>query len=166
MVVEQFLLSMGNHELSVQVAAHGHRQVGDILTVARLLEVVQEEEKFHSSGHKPDNQACFMTNECDQSPTPSNWLRMCWHIWARMISLAKVCGNLHPPLGQSRLEALIGRKSNLLILPRMPRPGKGGRVDLLLQRGAPTVKMNHSSVTTAKDMGILMRGAGTKGFIR
>ncbi len=48
MVVDQFLLGMGNHELSVQVAAHGHRRMEDILRVARSLEPVQEDEKFHS----------------------------------------------------------------------------------------------------------------------
>ncbi len=31
MVVDQFLLGMHNHELSVQVAAHGHRRMEDIL---------------------------------------------------------------------------------------------------------------------------------------
>ncbi len=31
MVVDQFLLGMGNHEFSVQVAAHGHRHMEDIL---------------------------------------------------------------------------------------------------------------------------------------
>ena len=31
MLVDQFLLAMGNHELSMQVAAHGHRQVEEIL---------------------------------------------------------------------------------------------------------------------------------------
>ncbi len=48
MVVDQFLLDMGNHELSVQVAAHGHRRVENILLVDRLLEAVQEEEMFHA----------------------------------------------------------------------------------------------------------------------
>ncbi len=47
MVVDQFLLGMGNHKLSVQVAAHGHRRMEDILQVARSLEAVQEDEKFH-----------------------------------------------------------------------------------------------------------------------
>ncbi len=46
MVVDQFLLGMGNHELSVQGAAHGHRRMEDILRVARSLEAVQEDEKF------------------------------------------------------------------------------------------------------------------------
>ena len=46
MVVDQFLLGMGNHELSVQVAAHGHRRMEDILRLARSLEAVQEDEKF------------------------------------------------------------------------------------------------------------------------
>ncbi len=31
MVVDQFLLGMDNHELSVQVAANGHRRMEDIL---------------------------------------------------------------------------------------------------------------------------------------
>ncbi len=65
MVTNQFLLGMGNHVLSVQVAAHGHRWVEDILRVARSLKAVFGEEKFHSRGHKPSNQAHFMTNECD-----------------------------------------------------------------------------------------------------
>ncbi len=46
MVIDQFLLDMGNHELSVQVATHGHRRMEDILQVARSLEVVQGDEKF------------------------------------------------------------------------------------------------------------------------
>ncbi len=48
MIADQFLLGMGNHGISVQVAAHGHRCIKDILRVARSLEAVQEEEKFHS----------------------------------------------------------------------------------------------------------------------
>ena len=44
MVVDQFFLGMGNHELSIQVAAHGHRRVVDILRVARSLQAVQDEE--------------------------------------------------------------------------------------------------------------------------
>ncbi len=31
MAVDQFLLGMGNHVLSMQVAAHGHRRVEDIV---------------------------------------------------------------------------------------------------------------------------------------
>ncbi len=56
-VAHQFLLGMGNHELSVQVAAHGHRRMEDILRVARLREAVQEDEKFRPRGHKPSTQA-------------------------------------------------------------------------------------------------------------
>ncbi len=59
---------MGNHELGVQVAAHGHRRMEDILRVARSLEAVQEDEKFHSQGHKPSTQARFVPDEYDQSP--------------------------------------------------------------------------------------------------
>ncbi len=68
MVVDQFHLGMGNHELSMQVTAHGHRRVEDILQVARSLEAVQEEEKFVLGGHKPSTQAHFVTDEHDQSP--------------------------------------------------------------------------------------------------
>ncbi len=48
MVDDQFLLGMGNHELSVQVAAHWHRRVEDILRVVRSPEAAQEEDKFDS----------------------------------------------------------------------------------------------------------------------
>ncbi len=68
MVIDQFLLGMGNHELSVQLAAHGHRRMEDILRVARSLEAAQEDEKFHPRGHKPNTQACFVADEHDQSP--------------------------------------------------------------------------------------------------
>ncbi len=67
-VVDQFFLGMGNHELSMQVAAHGHRLMEDILRVARSLEAVQEDEKFHPRGHKPSTQARFVTDERDHSP--------------------------------------------------------------------------------------------------
>ncbi len=40
LVVDQFLLGMDNHELSVQVAAHGHRRTEDVLRLARSLEAV------------------------------------------------------------------------------------------------------------------------------
>ncbi len=68
MVIDQFLLGMGNHELSVQVTAHGHRHMEDILRVARSLEAVQEDEKFRPRGHKPSTQARFVTDEHDHSP--------------------------------------------------------------------------------------------------
>ncbi len=68
MVIDQFLLEMGNHELSVQVAAHGHRRMQDILRVARSLEAVQEDEKFRPRGHKPSIQAHFVADERDQLP--------------------------------------------------------------------------------------------------
>ncbi len=68
MVVDQFLLGMGNHELNLQVAAHGHRRMEDILRVARSLEAVQEDEKFHPRGHKSSSQARFIADERDHSP--------------------------------------------------------------------------------------------------
>ncbi len=45
MVVDQFLLGMGNDELSVQMVAHGHRCMEDILRVAQSLEALQKDEK-------------------------------------------------------------------------------------------------------------------------
>ncbi len=67
-VVDQFLLGIGNHELSVQVTAHGHRHIEDILRVARSLEAVQEDEKFHPRGHNRSTQARFVADERDHSP--------------------------------------------------------------------------------------------------
>ena len=40
LVVDQFLMGMESHELSVQVAAHGHHRMEDVLQVARSLEAV------------------------------------------------------------------------------------------------------------------------------
>ncbi len=68
MVVDQFFLGMGNQELSVQVAAHGHRHREDILLVVRSLEAVQGDEKFRPRGHKPSTQGRFVTDERDHSP--------------------------------------------------------------------------------------------------
>ncbi len=68
MVVDQFLLRTGNHELSVHVATHEHRRMKDILQVARSLQAVQEDEKFHHRGHKPSTQARFVADERDHSP--------------------------------------------------------------------------------------------------
>ncbi len=68
LIVDQFLMGMDNHELNVQVAAHGHRRVDDILRVARSLEAVREEEKQYSQGQKPTLQARFVTKEQSRSP--------------------------------------------------------------------------------------------------
>ncbi len=57
LVVDHFLLGMDNHELSVQVAAHGNRRVESVRRIARLLEVVHEEEKNVSHPRKPATQA-------------------------------------------------------------------------------------------------------------
>ncbi len=35
LVADQFLMGMENHELSVQVAAHGHHRMEDVLRIAR-----------------------------------------------------------------------------------------------------------------------------------
>ncbi len=44
LVVDQFLMGMESHQLSVQVAAHGHRRMENVLRVARSLEAAHEEE--------------------------------------------------------------------------------------------------------------------------
>ena len=59
--VDQFLLGMDNHELSMQVAAHGHRRT-DVLRLARSLEAVHEEERHASCPQKPATQARFVNN--------------------------------------------------------------------------------------------------------
>ncbi len=58
MVVDQFLLGMGNHELSVPVAAHGHRCMEDIqanmVNIRRNLEVTEQEtDSSGYNGHVP-----------------------------------------------------------------------------------------------------------------
>ncbi len=63
LMVDQFLMGMDSHELNVQVAAHGHCRVDDVLRVARSLEVVREEEKQYFRGRKPAPQARFITDE-------------------------------------------------------------------------------------------------------
>ncbi len=53
---------MDNHELSVQVAAHGHRGTEDVLRLARSLEAVNQEERQESRLRKPATQARFVNN--------------------------------------------------------------------------------------------------------
>ena len=69
-VVDQVLLGMDNHELSVQVIGHGHRRTEDLLRIARSLEVVHEEEKHASHPRKPAMQARFVTNGPPDTPGP------------------------------------------------------------------------------------------------
>ena len=61
-MVDQFLLGMDNHELSVQVDAHGHRRTEDVLRLARSLEAVHEEERHVSCPRKHATQARFVKN--------------------------------------------------------------------------------------------------------
>ncbi len=63
LVVDQFLLGMDNHELSVQVAAHGHRHTEDVLRLARSSEAVHEEERHMPRSRKPAMQARFVNAE-------------------------------------------------------------------------------------------------------
>ncbi len=67
LVVDQFLLGMVNHELNVQVAAHGHRRIEDVLHVAHSLEAVHEEEKHAPRSRKPTTQARFVTPESGET---------------------------------------------------------------------------------------------------
>ncbi len=62
LVVHQFLLGLDNHELSVQVAAHGHRHTEYGLRLARSLEAVHEEERHASRPRKPATQPRFVNN--------------------------------------------------------------------------------------------------------
>ncbi len=62
LVVDQFLMGMENHELSVQVAAHGHRRMENVLRVARSLEAVHEEERHAPRSRKPSTQTRFVTS--------------------------------------------------------------------------------------------------------
>ncbi len=68
-VVDQFLMGMDSHELNVQAVAHGHHLVEDVLWVACSRETMHEEHKQYSHGHQPTTQACFLSNECTQSPS-------------------------------------------------------------------------------------------------
>ncbi len=62
LVVDQFLMGMESHELSVQVAAHGHGCMGARLRVARSLEAVHEEELHAPRSRKPTTQTRFVTS--------------------------------------------------------------------------------------------------------
>ena len=62
LVVDQFLMGMESHELSVQVAAHGHCHMEDMLHVARSLEAVHEEERHAPHSRKPAAQTRFVVN--------------------------------------------------------------------------------------------------------
>ncbi len=73
MVVDQFLLGMGNHELSVQVAAHGHKCVEDILRVAQSLEAVQEDEKFIPEDTNPAHKHVSSQTSMIIRLIPSSW---------------------------------------------------------------------------------------------
>ncbi len=68
LVVDQFLMGMDSHEVNVQVAAHVHGRVDDVLRAARFLEAVQEEEKQYFRGRKPAPRARFVINERASSP--------------------------------------------------------------------------------------------------
>ncbi len=119
--------------------------------MARSLKAVQKDEKFCPRGHKPSTQARFVTDKRDQSPDTKQLVKDVLAHLGRMVNLVRVCENGHLP--QSELGAQIGRTLNLLpIPPCVHHSGKGGRADLLLQKGAPVVKMSRHSVIAIKDM--------------
>ncbi len=72
MVVDQFLLGMDNHEIIVQVAAHGHRRMEAILRVARSLVAVQEDENFVLESTNPAPKHVSSHTMVINRPTPSN----------------------------------------------------------------------------------------------
>ncbi len=53
LVVDQFIMGIDNHELNIQVPAHGHRHVEDNLGVALSLEAI----------HKEDVRACSPSSD-------------------------------------------------------------------------------------------------------
>ncbi len=55
-------MGMENHELSEQVAAHGHRHTEDMLRLVRSLEAVHEEERHAPRSRKPTTQTRFVTS--------------------------------------------------------------------------------------------------------
>ncbi len=72
------------------------------------------------------------------------------------VNLVRVCGSSHLLLGQGELGTQIGSKLDLLpIHLRVHYPGKGGMVNLLLQKGDPAFEMDHPSVSAVRGMGIL-----------
>ena len=70
-------MGMDSHEPNVQVAAHGHHRVDDVLQVACSLEAVREKEKQYSRGRKPTPQARF--DEQTRSPDTDRLVRKCKH---------------------------------------------------------------------------------------
>ena len=81
-MVDQFLLGTDNHELSMQVAAHGHRCTKDMLRTARYLEAVHGENKHESRPRKPAMQARFVNNGPPTPPILNEWFRRFWPKWA------------------------------------------------------------------------------------
>ncbi len=111
MVIDQFLLEMGDHELSVQVAAHGHRRMEDILRVARSLEAVQEDEKFRRRGHKPSTQACFVTDERDRMPDTKQMVKDVLAYLSRDVKSGQSVPKRPPTPGPRRVKSTDRRRT-------------------------------------------------------
>ncbi len=63
MVADQFLNGLDSHELRVQVAATGIRQIEDLMRVARSLEVVENQEAGHGRSCRGSTQTRFSEGE-------------------------------------------------------------------------------------------------------
>ena len=147
---------MGNHELSVQVAAHGHRHMEDILRVARLLEAVQEDEKFRPRGHKPSTQACFVADERDHLPDTKQLVKDVLTQLSRDVKSGQSVRKRPPTPGPRRVRS-TDRKDTKPSANSSSCTGKGGVADLLLQKDGPVVEMGQCSVIIVKDMAISVR---------
>ncbi len=125
--------------------------------MALSLEAVQEDEKFRPRGHKPSTQAPFITDEREQLPDNKQLVKDVLARLSRDVKSGQSVWKRPPTPGPRRVRS-TGRTLSLLpIPPRVHRPGKGDMADLLLQKGCPVVEMGQSSVTTVKDMVILLR---------
>ncbi len=152
LVVDQFLLGMDNHELSVQVAAHGHRCTEDVLRLARSLAVVHEEEKHASRPCKPATQARFVNNGPLTLLTLNGWFRRFWLSWATIHANTGEGDVESQPKAQSGYTVQIGERLNL---PPAHRPDIVDGGALPLQKGGPAVETNPLSAISAKGSGIL-----------
>ena len=61
LVVDQFLMGIESHELSVQVAAHGHRRMEDVLRVDLLKPCMRRSDMLLVHANQP-HKLCFVTS--------------------------------------------------------------------------------------------------------
>ncbi len=137
--------------------------------MAHSLEAVQEEDTFHTRGHKTDTKACFVVNGRDQSPDAKQMVKGVFvHLGHDHASGKEAC---QPPTpGPKRVWSTERREINLLPLELLLlHPGigvLGDEVDALLHKGAPAVEMDHCRVITAKGMDISLKSVHPRGFTK